>query len=104
MKSINSDAWLVNFILSQKLIFFKLMWHTWPQQCVHLLDSTQPKRAHPNHISSKKLQLGPTKSFSGYMNNASLHEQFWAHPSYKRAKFAMMHMICHNLHATSDYI
>jgi hypothetical protein len=99
MKSINTDAWPINFILSfsglspiligPKINFFKLTRHRRPQQCVHLLDLTQPKRARPNQISSKKLQLGPTKYFSVYRNNANLQEKFWAQPSYKRAKFIL---------------
>jgi hypothetical protein len=86
MKSINIDAWLVNFILSfnglsplligPKVNFFKLTWHRRLQQCAHLLDSTQPKRDHPNQISSKKLQASQIRF--------------------------MTHMICHNCHATSD--
>jgi hypothetical protein len=76
MKSINTDAWLVNFILSfsglspiligKKSIFFKLTWHRRPQQCAHLLDSTQPKQARPNKISSKKATIGPNKNFGLY--------------------------------------
>jgi hypothetical protein len=76
MKSINTDAWLVNFILSfsglspiligKKSIFFKLTWHRRPQQCAHLLDSTQPKQARPNQISSKKATIGPNKNFGLY--------------------------------------
>jgi hypothetical protein len=99
MKSINIDAWLVNFILSfsglspilirPKVDFFKWTWHRRSQQCAHLLDSTQPKRARPNQISSKKATIGPNKIFSGYMNNASLQEQFWAQPNYKRTKFVL---------------
>jgi hypothetical protein len=99
MKSINTDAWLVNFILSfsglspiligPKVNFFKLTWHRRPQQCVHLLDSTQPKQARPNQISYRKATIGPNIFFSSYMNNASLQEQFWAQPSNKRAKFVL---------------
>jgi hypothetical protein len=51
------------------------MWHRRPQQCVHLLDSTQPKRVHPNQISSKKLQLGPSKSFWA----------IWTMPAYRNS-------------------
>jgi hypothetical protein len=86
MKSINTDAWLANSMLSfsglsplligTKVIFFKLTWHKRPQQCVHLLNSTQPKRADPNQISSKKATIGRNKIFLSYMNNASLQEQF----------------------------
>jgi hypothetical protein len=86
MKSINTDAWLDNFMLSlvgPKVNFFKFAWHRRLQQCAHLLDSTQPKWAHPNQIASKKLQLGPRKSVLGYMNNANLQEEFWAQPNYK---------------------
>jgi hypothetical protein len=32
---------------------------------VHLLDSTQPERAHPNKISSKKATIAPNKIFFG---------------------------------------
>jgi hypothetical protein len=31
----------------------------------------------------QKLQLAPTNSFSAYMKNANLQEQFWAQPNYK---------------------
>jgi hypothetical protein len=99
MKTINTDAWLVNFILffsglspiliGPKFNFFKSTWHRRPQQCVHRLDSTQPKGPALIKFHLKKLQFGPTKSFSSYMNNTSLQEQFWAQTSYKRAKFVL---------------
>jgi hypothetical protein len=74
MKSINTDAWLVNFILSfsgispiliAKSQFYSITWHRRPQQCAHLLDSTQQKRARPNQISSKKATIEPNKIFFG---------------------------------------
>jgi hypothetical protein len=54
---------LAHFNLSKSQYFFKLMCHRRLQQCAHLLDSSQPKRVHPNQISSKKLQLGPKNIF-----------------------------------------
>jgi hypothetical protein len=99
IKPINNDTWLVSFMLSfsgfspvligPKVIFFKLTWHRRPQQCAHLLDSTQPKRTEPNQISSKKATIGPKKIFLGNMNDASLKEQFWAQPNYKQTKFIL---------------
>jgi hypothetical protein len=99
MKSISTDAWLVNFILSfsglspilirPKVNFFKLTWHTRPQQCAHLLDSNNQNGLDLIKFHPKKLQLGPTKSFSGYVNSANLQEQIWAQPSYKRAKLVL---------------
>jgi hypothetical protein len=113
MKSINTDAWLVNFILSfsglspilfgPKVNFFKLMWHRRPQQCVHLLDSTQRKRARPNEISSKKATIGPNKIFFGLYEQRQPTRTVLGSTQLQTGQIHFMtHTICHNWHATSD--
>jgi hypothetical protein len=113
IKSINTDTWLVNFMLpfsglrpllnGPKVNFFNSTWHRWPQQCAHLLDLTQPKWAHPNQISSKKATIGPNKIFF------ALYEQRQPTGTVlgsTRLQMGQIHFmtptICHNWHATSD--
>jgi hypothetical protein len=101
MKPINIDAWLVNFMLpytglsplliGPKVNFFQINVTQKATIMCAPVGLDQPKPVHPNQISSKKLQLGKTKSFWSYMNNASLTEHFWAQPNYRRA----CHIGCH---------
>ena len=114
MKSINTDAWLVNFILSFSGLsplligpkinfFFKLTWHRRPQQCAHLLDSTQPKRAHPNQILSKKATIGPNIIFFGLYEQHQPTGTVLGSTQLQTGQIRFMtHTICHNWHATSD--
>jgi hypothetical protein len=81
MKSINIDAWFVNFMLSfrglgpvligPKVNFFKLMWQISCKQCAHQLYSTQQKGPTLIKFDLKSNKWAP-KSFLGYMNNVSL--------------------------------
>jgi hypothetical protein len=92
MKFINTYSWLVNFMLSfsgPKVFFFKLTWQR-SRNNVHTC-WTRPNKNGPNLIEFhlKKLQLGPTKSFLDYTNNASIQEKFWAQPNCKQAKLVL---------------
>jgi hypothetical protein len=113
MKSINTDAWLVNFILSfsglspiligPKVNFFKLTWHRRPQQCVHLLDSTQPKQARPNQISYRKATIGPNNFFFKLYEQRQPTGTVLGSTQQQTGQIRFMtHTICHNWHATSD--
>jgi hypothetical protein len=109
MKSINTDAWLVNLILffsglslisiGPKVIFLKLTWHKRPQQCEHLLDSTQSKRADPIKFHLKKLQLDPAKSFSRWTTSA-YRNSFGLNPATNRPNlfydaYDLSQLACH---------
>jgi hypothetical protein len=107
---INTDAWLVNFMFSfsglsplligPKVIFFKLTWHIRPQQCAHLLNSTQQKQAHPNQISSKKGIIGPNKIFFRLYEQRQPTGTILGSTQLQTGQ--KTHTVCHNWHATLD--
>jgi hypothetical protein len=111
MKSINTDVWLVNFILhfsglspiliGPKVNFFKLMWRRRPQQCEHLLNSTQPKQAWPNQLSSKKATIWPNKIFFGLYEQRQPTRIVLGSTQLQTGQIRfMMHTFCHNWHVT----
>jgi hypothetical protein len=113
MKSINTDAWLIKFMLSfsglsslligQKVKIFKLMWHRRSQQCAHLLDSTQPKRVHPNKVSYEKGAIEPNKIFFGLYELRQPTRIVLGSTQLQTVQIRFMtHTICHNWHGTSD--
>jgi hypothetical protein len=66
----------IPILIGPKVNFFKLTWHRRPQQYARLLESTQPKRAPPNQISSKKATIGPNKIF---------FRAIWTTPAYRKS-------------------
>jgi hypothetical protein len=64
---------------------------------------TQPKRAHPDQISSKKATIGPNKIFFGLYEQRQPTGTVLGSTQLQTSQIHFMkHMICHNWHATSD--
>jgi hypothetical protein len=76
-----------------------------PQQCAHLLDSTQQKWAQPNRISPKKATIGPNKIFFGLYEQCQYTGKVLGSTELQTGQISFMtHTVYHNWHATSNYV